>query len=102
ETFGQPIRVDEGSPVGRVDVLVLPDGSAIVSWLERTTKGGGVKVRRIRPDGSRDQAMTVAESSAARVSGFPQMARAGSEIIFARTQPGNPSQVRTASAKVAR
>lgn len=95
-TFASPIQVDEGSPVGRVDVLMLTDGSALVTWLERTGKGGEVKVRRVRPDGSRDEAITVAESNAARSSGFPQMARTGNEIIFAWTDPGSPSRVRTA------
>jgi hypothetical protein len=95
-TFASPILVDEGSPIGRVDVLMLTDGSALVSWLERIAKGGEVRVRRIRPDGSRDEAITVAVSSAARASGFPQMARAGNEIVFAWTDPGTPSRVRTA------
>jgi len=95
-TFASPILVDEGSPIGRVDVLLLTDGSALVSWLERTTKGGEVKVRRVRPNGSRDEAITVAPSSDARASGFPQMARSGDEIIFAWTDPGTPSRVRTA------
>jgi hypothetical protein len=95
-TFGPPIQVDDGAPVGRVDVLMLADGSALVSWLERTSKGGEVKVRRVRRNGSRDQAVTVAESSAARASGFPQMARAGKEIVFAWTDAATPSRVRTA------
>ncbi|HKQ05618.1 MAG TPA: hypothetical protein VJ464_10830 [Blastocatellia bacterium] len=95
-TFGQPIQVDEATPVGRVDVLMLADGSALVSWLERAAKGGEVKVRRIRHNGSRSQAITVAESSAARASGFPQMARAGNEVILTWTQPGTPTKVRTA------
>ena len=99
-TFGQPIRVDDGTPVGRVDVLTLGDGSALVSWLERTAKGGEVKLRRVRPDGSGDDAITVAESGIARASGFPQMTRAGSEIIFAWTDPGAPSRVRTAVAQI--
>jgi hypothetical protein len=99
-TFGQPTVVDEGTPVGRVDVLMLADGSALVSWLEKTGKGGEVKVRRVNPDGSQGQAITVAESSAARSSGFPQMARAGDEIIFAWTDPGTPSRVRTALGRV--
>ena len=92
-TFGQPIQVDEATPVGRVDVLMLHDGSALVSWLERTAKGGEIKVRQVKPDGSRGQAITVAKSSAARVSGFPQMARAGTEIIFAWTDPATPARV---------
>lgn len=94
-TFGQPIQVDEATPVGRVDVLLLKDGSALVSWLERTAKGGEVKIRRIRSDGSRGQAITVAESSAARVSGFPRMTRAGDEIIFAWTDPATPARIHT-------
>jgi len=100
-TLASPIVVDEGSPVGRVDVLMLSDGSALVSWLERTAKGGEVKVRRVRPDGSRDEATTVADSSAARSSGFPQMARAGDQVIFAWTDPGTPSRVRTAVGRLA-
>ena len=99
-TFGQPIGVDDGTPVGRVDVLMLPDGSALVSWLERTAKGGEVRVRRVRPDGTRDNSLTVAESGVARASGFPQMTRAGNEIIFAWTDPGSPSRVRTAVAEI--
>ena len=95
-TFGSPLLVDEGSPIGRVDVLMLTDGSAIVSWLERTAKGGGIKARRVRADGSRDESTTVAESSAARSGGFPHMALAGDEIIFAWTDPNTPSRVRTA------
>jgi hypothetical protein len=99
-TFGQPIQVDAGSPVGRVDVLMLTDGSALVSWLERTAKGGEVKVRRVKPDGSSDEAFTVAESSAARASGFPQMSRSSDGIIFAWTAPGATSRVRAALVKI--
>jgi hypothetical protein len=96
QTFGQPIQVDEGRPAGRVDVEVLGDGSALVTWLENTANGGEIKVRRVRPDGSRGEAKTLSISSAARTSGFPRAVRAGNEVIFAWTQPGKPSQVRTA------
>jgi len=99
-TFGQPIRVDDGTPVGRVDVLMLPDGSALVCWLERTAKGGEVRLRRVRSDGSMDQAVTVAESGVARATGFPQIARAGNEVIVAWTDPGAPSRVRAASVRI--
>ncbi len=100
-TFGQPIQVDDATPAGRVDLLMLPDGSVLVSWVERTAKGGEVKVRRVKPDGSRDQALTIAESNALRVTGVPQIVRAGNEILFAWTQPGTPSKVQMAVAKIA-
>lgn len=100
-TFGQPIQVDDATPAGRVDVAMLPDGSALVSWLDRTAKGGEIRIRRVNPDGSRGESLTVAESNALRATGVPQMVRAGNEIIFAWTQPGSPSKVQTAVVKIA-
>jgi hypothetical protein len=85
ETFGQPVAVDDGNPAGRVDVLLLDDGGALVCWLEKAPEGGAVRVRRVRPDGKLDEAITVAPSGTARSSGFPQMARTGGELVFAWT-----------------
>jgi hypothetical protein len=96
QTFGQPIQVDEGHPAGRVDVEVLGDGSALVTWLENTANGGEIKIRRVRPDGVPEEAKTLSISSVARASGFPRAVRAGSEVVFAWTQPDKPSRVRTA------
>ncbi|MGI9076070.1 MAG: sialidase family protein [Gemmatimonadaceae bacterium] len=98
-SFGAPIRVDGGIPAGRVDVALLGDGSALVTWIERI--GGdtaAVRVRRVRGDGKAGPALTVAKSSAARASGFPQMAVTASHIVFAWTVPGRPSFIRVARA----
>jgi len=38
-TFGQPIQVDDSENVGRVDTLLLRDGSALVCWLSGNTEG---------------------------------------------------------------
>ena len=85
ESFGEPFAVDDGAPVGRVDVLLLDDGSAIVCWLEKAPTGGEVRVRRVWPNGKRDQAITVAALGTARSNGFPQMAAAGNTLVFAWT-----------------
>ena len=37
-SFNKPIQVDDGETVGRVDTLLLPDGSALVCWLSETLK----------------------------------------------------------------
>ena len=96
-TFGNAIRVDDGSPLGRVEVVMLGDGAALVVWLERAEKGAEIRARRIRPDGSRDQAIIVAESTAARAGGFPQVASSGDEVFFAWTEAGAAPRVRVAS-----
>ncbi|MGE0129207.1 MAG: exo-alpha-sialidase [Blastocatellales bacterium] len=85
ETFGDPLVVDDGAPMGRVDVMLLEDGSALVSWLEKLEGGGAVRLRRIKPDGKREEAITVAPSGTARSNGFPQMVREGSKLVFAWT-----------------
>jgi hypothetical protein len=87
ESFGAPITVDDGSPVGRVDVTLLDDGSAVVCWLEKVPGGGEVRVRRVGPGGASGRAVTVSASGTARSNGFPQMARAGNRLVFAWTGP---------------
>ena len=96
-SFDPPIVVDGGNPAGRVDVAMLADGAALVTWIERI--GGdtaAVRLRRIAPDGKMGLPLTIASSSAARASGFPQMVIAGSHVLFAWTEPGRPSAIRVA------
>ncbi len=98
--FGEAIIADDGEPMGRVDIILLQDGAALVSWLEVTPDGAEIRVRRIQPDGSRDPSVTVTESSKERSSGTPRMVKNGNEIFLAWTQDGVPSMVRTAVAKL--
>ncbi|HSE17249.1 MAG TPA: sialidase family protein [Pyrinomonadaceae bacterium] len=95
-TFSQPVQVDDGETVGRVDTLLLPDGSALVCWLSGNVEGGAIKVRRVRADGSVGPAAVIAKTDISRSSGFPRMARLGDEVHFAWTEFGKPSRVRTA------
>ena len=85
ESFAAPIIVDDGNPVGRVDALLLADGSAMVCWLEKTAAGGEVRVRRVLPTGKIDPAVTISATGTARSNGFPQMVRSGDALVFAWT-----------------
>lgn len=73
-TFGTPTVVDDGSPMGRVGLVLTSEGGAIVSWLEG---GGGqgaeVRLRHVATDGSLSGSASVTSSSAERASGFPQL-----------------------------
>ena len=96
-TFGSPIRIDGGQPGGRVDLVLLNDGSAVVSWLERT--GGdtaAVQARLVSKNGKLGAVKTIATSSAARASGVPRMVRSGNDVYFAWTVATRPSSVRVA------
>ena len=95
-TFSQPIQVDDGETVGRVDALLLPDGSALVCWLSGNAAGGAIKVRRVQPNGVVGTPAVIATTDISRSSGFPRMARLGDKVHFAWTEFGTPSRVRTA------
>ncbi len=95
-TFGPPIRVDNGQAMGRADIVIL-DGGAAVSWLERTEGGAEVRVRRVDPVGV-GPVSVVAGAEAERATGFPRMVRAGDRLVFAWTVPGEEGGVQTAVA----
>ena len=47
-TFGAPVRIDEGDPIGRVSIVLDSRAEPIVAWLEqRTTDEAEVLVRRV-------------------------------------------------------
>lgn len=80
-TFSEPVRIAEGKCNGRVDVVQLDENSCMVSWMEE----GNIKAVKVNYDGSKGSPVTIAPSSEARSSGFPQMTLSGKELIFAWT-----------------
>jgi hypothetical protein len=101
-TFGPAVRLDDEASLGRVDVELLPDGSALVAYMEFSNQKGQFRVRRVGPDGSRSQPSTVAGMAGNRSSGYPRMAMHGGELLFAWTDREGGSQVKTAIASVPR
>lgn len=105
-TFAAPIRVDDAGTAGRVDVELMPDGSAMVTWIELVERRMEFRTRRVHPSGTRDAAVKVADLLNSRSSGYPRIARHGNELVFAWTDvvsstPGArpTTQIRTAVAR---
>lgn len=109
-TFGPPIRLDDGGSLGRVDLKLAADGSAIASWIEYAGQRAEFRARRIEPSGARSLAVTVATLNSDRSNGYPRIAMHGDELIFAWTEStrgsagpaGNTVRVMTAVARVPR
>ena len=91
-TFGNPIRVDEGNAIGRVDVVLINDKNAMVSWME----GNVIKAIRVNADGTKEDPIVIASSSDSRSSGFPQMTKSKDRLIFAWTDDKDKT-IKTAS-----
>lgn len=94
-TFGAPIRVDDGGTLGRVDLELAGDGSAVVSWIEYADRRAEFRARRVEPSGAKSPPMTVAALNSDRTNGYPRIAVHRGELVFAwteatRPQPGAP------------
>ena len=97
--FGPAFRIDAGRAAGRVDVVALDDGSALATWLEREEAGGAVVLsRRVTPDGAMGPPRALVASTDDRASGFPRIARLGTDrLVMAWTAvAGDQSRVRAA------
>jgi len=97
-TWGAVLPIDLGRPMGRLDLVMLPDRSAVVVWMEIATveNAAGIYARRIFSDGTLSAPGLVAASSQARTSGFPRAAvRSDGRIVMSWTQAGEPLQVQT-------
>jgi hypothetical protein len=101
-TFGAPVRLDDEASLGRVDVELLADGSALAAYMEFAGQKSQLRVRRVSADGSRSEASTVAGMAGNRSSGYPRMALHNGELVFAWTDRESGSRVKTAVAPLPR
>jgi hypothetical protein len=85
-TWGAPIRLDDQSSLGRVDVELLEDGSAVALWIEFADGRSELRMRRVEQSGTRSAAITVSPLSEGRTSGYPRLARAGDQLLVAWTE----------------
>ncbi|MCZ6917899.1 MAG: sialidase family protein [Gemmatimonadetes bacterium] len=97
-SFAAPVRVDDGDPLGRVDLEMLPDGSVLVVWLEKVGEGGEIRARRVTTAGTADPSWTVSTTSPARRSGFPRLVARESDVVFAWTDASADGGIRVATA----
>ena len=96
ETFGTPMAVDDGEPLGRVGVTKLDGDGAVVTWIENAGGSASLRARLVRPDGPDGPSSEVSSTDAARSSGFPRQGRIGSAVYVAWTASQTPSRVRLA------
>jgi hypothetical protein len=92
-TFVPAIRLDNGSPVGRVNVLMLDDQRALAAWIEPNAGASRLVMRVVSRNGQLGPTQVVADVPNGRQ--FPRMLALDTQALFAWTQasPGAPTQV---------
>jgi hypothetical protein len=102
-SFSVPVIVDQGMVSGRVAIRLAEDDAALVSWLGRAADGTGqLRLRRVLPEGASGPIQVIAEGDVSRGSGFPQMIDTADGLVFAWTEPGEPSRILTARLNASR
>jgi hypothetical protein len=81
-SFGKPIEIATGRTLGRADIVMLPDESAVVSWLDASAGGAAeLHVRRVGADGTVGDPVAIASGLPAR--SVPQLALARHSLVLA-------------------
>lgn len=94
KTFTSAIEVAAGNTIGRVDVAMINDDRAVISWLERDPEL--LVARVVERNGRLGPRMNIADVDDGRNAGFPQMIYLEDRLLFAWTAAhGNTTAVRT-------
>jgi hypothetical protein len=88
-SFGRTLRIDNGEAAGRVDVLLLGDGTALISWVEWTKAGEALIVCRALPEIGCSNRQVITLNDTPGVINFPSMVLAKDGVYIAWTQPLN-------------
>lgn len=95
-SFGKVIEIDAVRPFGRVDVVLLDDGDAVVSWMRPDADEAEICVRRVTTEGETGPIQVLARTGASSASGFPQLEAEGDDLVLAWTDTAdNRTNVRT-------
>ena len=85
--FDEPLRIDLGTAAGRVDVLQMPDGSALALWIEYVGGGEAIVMCHVTPDAGCVAPQALHINRGGGSVGFPRMALGGTGAFVAWTQP---------------
>lgn len=101
KTFGAPIQVNENKTMGRVDVVMTSENTAILSWLENLGDETLIRAMRVSENGAKAFPVTISKTSFERAGGFPQLELVGDSLYAAWTNvDGNKNSIKTASISI--
>lgn len=95
-SFGDSIEIDAAGSFGYVDVELLENGDAVVSWLRQSGDQLAFATRRVSRSGELHPVERVADVDLSRPLDFPQMVSTGDRLVFMWTDYTTGSNVATA------
>jgi hypothetical protein len=96
KTFSDPIRIDDGDPIGRVDIVFASTDMVLASWMEQVEEGGEIRLAKVRVDEKMGESLIATKAGVSRKSGFPILERVKDDFLIAWTVVDSVSTVKTA------
>ncbi|MEP0005004.1 MAG: hypothetical protein ABJ387_06980 [Balneola sp.] len=101
KSFETPVLLDNGNPLGRVDVEFISNNEVLVSWMERNMENRSKAffvAKRISTDGEIQKEFEFSLMESSRKSGFPQISSYKNSIIaaWADVSDQNSSKIKVA------
>jgi hypothetical protein len=82
-TFGAPIHVDTGHAAGRVDLALLDEHAAMVTWIETAGQAAHIMARRVTEAGVLDPPLLLGDGPSPASIGFPRLAFSNENVLVA-------------------
>ena len=94
--FSEPIRIDDGDPQGRVDIVWKDKNSVLVSWIEAVDEKGEIRLAKVDRSKIKAPSLKVTDIDLARKSGFPILEQLDEQTyLIAWTEVGTTTKIRT-------
>lgn len=83
DNFMEPIQINQGKAIGRVDLLMLDKETALISWMESSENLALMRMAKVGIAGKIEKIITVGEISGSRSTGFPQLELVDGHVFMA-------------------
>jgi hypothetical protein len=84
-SFGNPIKINDHTAIGRVDVSFLNDKEVIVSYMEADDLGTYLRLKKVSINGKISEPITISKIDSGRNTGVPQLEILDNEIFIVWT-----------------
>lgn len=84
-SFSNPIKINDSTAIGRVDVAFLNDNEVLVSYMEVDDVGTYLRLKKVSIDGKVSKPITISKIDSGRNTGVPQLEILDNEIFIVWT-----------------
>ena len=84
-SFGEPIKINDHSAIGRVDIAFLNDEEVLISYMEGDDVGTYLRIKKVSINGKVSEPITISKIDSGRNTGVPQLEILDNEIFIVWT-----------------